>query len=162
MLPAPRQTVPMTDQIRLLISANGVEIDGEGQVGGESGFIECQGFSDGVTTDQAPTGRSLGRRHYEPIVVRKRTDRTSPVLLKALSENQVVSASVQFLRPDETGMLEHYFTVEIPSGRIVSIERSWAIDGGEQREDVAIAGEAVVWTHEPTGTSYESRARRTL
>ena len=115
----------MTTEIHMTIRLNGEAVEGEGASHGESGFTDCLAFADGITTDQAPTGRSLGRRHPEPIVVRKRIDRTTPRLLAALSQNEQVDATFTFHRPTEDGTDEHYFTVEVSGGRIVGIERSW-------------------------------------
>ena len=148
----------MTTAIRMTIRLNGEAVEGEGESQGESGFTDCLAFADGITTDQAPTGRSLGRRHPEPIVVRKRIDRTTPRLLQALSQNEQVDATFTLHRATEDGTTEHYFTVDVSGGRIVGIERSWQADGPES-EDVRIAPLAVTWTHVPSGTSYESRPR---
>ncbi len=149
----------MTTAIHMTIRLNGETVEGEGEGQGESGFTECLGFTDGITTDQAPTGRSLGRRHPEPIVVRKRIDRTTPRLLEALSQNEQVDATFTFYRPTAEGTTEHFFTVEVTGGRIVGIERSWQADAASEHEDVRIAPLAVTWTHVPSGTSYESRPR---
>ena len=149
----------MTTAIRMTIRLNGEAVEGEGESQGESGFTDCLAFADGITTDQAPTGRSLGRRHPEPIVVRKRIDRTTPRLLQALSQNEQVDATFTFHRPTEDGTTEHYFTVDVSGGRIVGIERSWQADAPSESEDVRIAPLAVTWTHVSSGTSYESRPR---
>ncbi len=149
----------MTTAIRLSVTANGEQIEGDGVADGDSGFVDCLSFSDGIATDQAPTGRSLGRRHYSPIVVRKRIDRTSPRLLAALSQNEQVEAVLRFYRLTTDLGLEHFFTVEITGGRIISIERSWAADEPSEVEVVAIAPTAITWTFEPDGTSVESRPR---
>jgi type VI secretion system secreted protein Hcp len=149
----------MTTAIRMTIRLNGEAVEGEGVSHHESGFIDCLGFTDGITTDQAPTGRSLGRRHPEPIVVTKRIDRTTPRLLEALSQNEQVDATFTFHRPTPEGADEHYFTVDVTGGRIVGIERSWQADAASEREDVRIAPIAVTWTHVLSGSSYESRPR---
>ena len=150
----------MTTAIRMTIQANGEMIVGEGVSDGDRGFVECLSYTDGITTDQAPTGHSLGRRHHEPIVIRKRIDGTSPLLLSALSKSQQVEARWRFFRPGPNlGALQHYFTVEATGGRIVHIGRSWETGEHEEHEEVAIAQLAIVWTHEPSGTSFESRPR---
>jgi len=149
----------MTTSIRLTLSVDGDQLEGEGDGGPGADYIDCLAFTDGVTTDQAPTGRSLGRRHFEPVVLRKRIDRTSPQLLDALTQNQPVGATFRFFRPSADGTEEHYFTVEIPSGRIITIERSWSNDDPHEAEDVGIAPQAIVWTDVPTGITTESRPR---
>lgn len=150
----------MTTAIRMTLQVNGDTIVGEGVSEYDEGFIECLSFADGITTDQAPTGRSLGRRHYEPIMIRKRIDSTSPQLLSALSQNQPVDAVLRFYRPSpDLGVMQHYFTVAASGGRIVSIERTWASGDPAEHEDVGIAPFAITWTHEPSGTSFESRPR---
>lgn len=150
----------MTTAIRMTLTVNGETIVGEGVSEHDEGFIECLSFADGITTDQAPTGRSLGRRHYEPIVIRKRIDSTTPLLLSALSQNQPVDALFRFYRPSpELGAMQHYFTVEASGGRIISIERTWMSGEPGEHEDVGIVPFAITWTHEPSGASFESRPR---
>lgn len=153
------QTARMTTAIRMTLHANGELIEGEGHADGDSGFIECLAYTDGVTTDQAPTGRSLGRRHYEPVVIRKYIDRTTPQLLQALTDNAPIDAVFRFYRPSAQGYVEHYFTVEVTGGRIVSIERSWSQDSPAEAEDVGIAPATIRWTHEHTGSTVQSRPR---
>ena len=152
-------TCGMTTEIRLTLTADGEDIEGDGIAPGESGFIDCLAYTDGVATDQAPAGRSLGRRHYEPVVIRKRIDRSSPRLLQALTENREVRATLRFFRPSDSGELEHHFTVVLTDGRIVTLEHSWASDAPSEYEDVGIASNAIAWTHEPSGVTQESRQR---
>lgn len=151
---------PMATSIQLVISANGVPIEGDGRHGGTSGFIPCLSFADGVATDQAPTGRSLGRRHYHPVVVTKVADSTSPQLLRVLAENEPLSASVHFARVADSGVDEHYFSVDVPMGRLVTIERSWSTEIDALVEELTIVPDGVVWTYIPDGSSYESKPRR--
>ena len=153
------QTSPMTTAIHMTLRLNGETVEGDGESHGESGFTDCLAFADGITTDQAPTGRSLGRRHPEPIVVRKRIDRTTPRLLESAVAERAGGRHVHLLPPDADGTSEHYFTVDVSGGRIVGIERSWQADASSEHEDVRIAPLAVTWTHVPSGTSYESRPR---
>lgn len=150
----------MTTAIRMTLQVNGETLVGEGVSEHDEGFIECLSFSDGISTDQAPTGRSFGRRHYQPIVIRKRIDATTPHLLSALSQNQPVEAVFRFYRPSpDLGGVQHYFTVEASGARIVSIERSWTSGDPGEHEDIGIAPFAITWTHEPSGASTESRPR---
>jgi type VI secretion system secreted protein Hcp len=150
----------MTAAIRMTLLVNGEMIVGEGVSDHDEGFVECLSFADGITTDQAPTGRSLGRRHYEPIVIRKRIDRTSPQMLSALSQSQPVEATFRFYRPaPDLGGMQHYFTVQATGARIVSIERTWSSGDPAEHEDVGIAPFAILWTHEESGTTVESRPR---
>lgn len=159
-MPAGSRLAVMTTAIRMTIQANGETIVGEGDSEYDEGFIECLAYADGITTDQAPTGHSLGRRHHEPIVIRKRIDSTSPQLLSALTKSQQVEATLRFYRQaSEVGESQHYFTVEANGGRIVSIERSWAVGDAQEQETVAIAPLAITWTDEQSGISVESRPR---
>ena len=63
---------------------------------------------------------ATGRRQYEPITIRKRIDKASPLLFKAMVENQVIEGKFKFFRPNPTGdgTTEQFFTVEIKKGRI--------------------------------------------
>lgn len=70
------------------------------------------------------TGMATGRRYYEPITFTKRIDRSSPLLRKALTTNEIVSGSFKWFRPnpDGSGSTEQFFTIAFTNGRVVSAE----------------------------------------
>ena len=68
---------------------------------------------------------ATGRRQYQPLMIRKRIDKSSPLIAKALTENQVIEGQFKFFRPNPSGdgTTEQFYTVEIKQGRVASIKQ---------------------------------------
>ena len=119
----------MAETVHLNLKASGNDIYGESTQTslGRENTIECIFFDYSVHTGKAgSSGLATGKRQYSPIVIRKRIDKSTPLLLKALTENQVVEGSFLFYRPNQAGdgTTEQYFTIEIKKAKIASI-RNW-------------------------------------
>lgn len=118
----------MAETVHLFLKANGSDIKGESTQTslGREGSIECISYIDSViTARETGSGLATGRRQYEPITIRKRIDKSSPLLFKTLTENQAIEGEFKFFRPNPTGdgTTEQYFTVAIKQGRLSSIKR---------------------------------------
>ncbi len=118
----------MAQSVHLELTANGTKIDGDSTILslGREATIECISFSDSVRTARdASTGGATGSRTYEPLCIEKRIDKSSPLLAKALCNNEVVEGIFRFYRPspDGDGTTQQFFTVSITRGRIASIKR---------------------------------------
>jgi type VI secretion system secreted protein Hcp len=129
----------MAQTVHLNLEIDGNTIEGESTISSmdREGTIECSSYEGAVVTprDEA-TGRVMGRRQHHPIKFIKRIDRTTPLLIKALCENQpVTSAEFRFFRPSPggSGAEEHFYTVSLKKGYVSSIS--------QLSEDVIIAGE---------------------
>lgn len=114
----------MAHPVYLVLRAAGTEIPGEstGTVPGPENAIECIYFEQAATTSREyGAGMATGRREYRPLVIRKRIDRASPLLWKALTEGQPIEGSFMFFRSSSEGVTEHFYTIEIKQARISSI-----------------------------------------
>jgi type VI secretion system secreted protein Hcp len=117
----------MAETVHLYLKANGADIAGEStQMSlGRENSIECLSFESSViTARESGSGLATGRRQYQPIVIRKRIDKSSPLVMKALCENQVIEAVFKFFRPNPTGdgTTEQFYTVSIKKARVNSIK----------------------------------------
>ncbi len=115
----------MAETVHLYLKASGQDIKGESTQTslGREGSIECVFYSQSIrTAREAGSGMATGRRQYEPILIRKRIDKASPLLFKALAENQTIDAVFKFFRPSPTGdgTTQQFYTVTIKKGRIAS------------------------------------------
>lgn len=147
----------MAESIHLYLKANGFEIKGEStQISlGRQDSIECVCFDQLVQT--------IGKRQYQPLLIRKRIDKSSPLLFKALCENAVIEASFLFYRPNPTGdgTTEQFYTVEIKKGRIASIRNylpdtlSSATEKFPALEEVTFVFQTISWTYTDGGVVYE-------
>ena len=115
----------MAETVHLYLKANGTDIQGESTQTslGRENSIECLYFEQAVkTAREAGSGMATGRRQYEPLLIRKRIDKSTPLIAKALVENQVIEGIFKFFRPNPTGdgTTEQFYTVSIKQGRVNS------------------------------------------
>jgi type VI secretion system secreted protein Hcp len=152
----------MAETVHLYLKSNGTDISGESTQTslGREGSIECLYFCDSVrTAREKGTGMATGRRAYEPIFIRKRIDKSSPLLAKALCNNEVIDATFKFFRPSPAGdgTTQQFFTVEIAEGRVASIKRvspdtiDPASASEPPTEEVGFVFHTITWTYEDGG-----------
>src|SRR5690606_25931769 len=118
----------MAETVHLFLKSNGSAVTGDSSVSslGRDGSIECLSFIDSVrTAREAGSGLATGRRAFDPLVIRKRIDQSSPILARALCNNEVIEGEFRFYRPSPAGdgTTEHFFTVSISDGRLSHIRR---------------------------------------
>lgn len=120
------------ETVHLFLKANGMDVRGDSsQVSlGRENSIECTYYENkignaGTDSVAGKEVRSTGEIQYQPIIFRKRIDKSSPYLIKAAMQNQIVQGSFKFYRPNPTGdgTTEQFYTVEIQGGRIESIKQ---------------------------------------
>jgi type VI secretion system secreted protein Hcp len=156
----------MAETVHLYLKANGTDIQGDSTQTslGRENSIECVYFEQKVNTArEAGSGMATGRRTYEPLVIRKRIDKSTPLLYKALCENQVIEGVFKFFRPNPTGdgTTEQYFTVAIKQGRIASIQSSSpdVLDTSSTNdpafEEVSMVFHTISWTYTNGGVTHE-------
>ena len=96
----------MAQSVHLFLKAAGNEVHGESTIKSldRENSIECLSFTDAVrTAREASSGMATGDRTYEPLVVQKRIDKSSPLLAKALCNNEEIEGTFRFYRPSPTG-----------------------------------------------------------
>lgn len=118
----------MAETVHLYLKANGTDIKGDSTQTslGRADSIECVSFEhEVITARESGSGLATGRRQYPPLRIVKRIDKSSPLLMKALCENQVIEATFKFFRPNPTGdgTTEQFYTIAIKKGRINSIKQ---------------------------------------
>lgn len=154
------------ETVHLYLKANGTDIPGDSTKHslGRADTIECVAFNFEVYPEQeVQTGRSTGRSRYEPIRIIKRIDRSSPLLLKALTQNENIDARFRFYRPNPIGdgTTEQFYTIEIAQARIVGV-RTWvpnvidpATAAMPEFEEVSFVFNTINWTFEPGGVTHQ-------
>lgn len=160
----------MAETVHLELHLNGEKIDGESSQTslGRENTIECVYFKDAVrTAREKGSGLATGRRSYEPLVIRKRIDKSSPLLARGLCNNEVVKAIFRFYRPSPAGdgTTEHFFTIELDEGRLSTVTRTVpdcldpASSTAPPLEEVGFVFHNITWTFEPTGASHHDTWR---
>jgi len=160
----------MAETVHLFLKANGADIQGESQQTslGRENSIECLFFEDAVrTAREKGSGMATGRRAYEPLVIRKRIDKSSPLCAKALCNNEVIEAAFKFFRPNPAGdgTTEQFFTINIKEGRVSSIKRT-SPDVSDPAsatlpamEEISFVFHTISWEYAPTGATHEDSWR---
>lgn len=148
----------MAETVHLYLKANGQDIQGESsQISlGRENSIECVYYEHSVkTARETGSGMATGRRQYEPIVVRKRVDKSSPLLWKALRSNAKIDATFKFYRPSPTGdgTTEQFYTVVVENGRISALRQvnpdciDPASSSMPTMEEASIVFHTIKWTY---------------
>jgi type VI secretion system secreted protein Hcp len=156
----------MAETVHLYLKANGSDVQGEStQMSlGRENSIECVYFESTVrTAREAGSGMASGRRSYEPLVIRKRIDKSTPLIYKALVENQVIDGVFKFFRPNPTGdgTTEQFYTIEIKKGRVASFKAlvpdciDPASSSDPPLEEISFVFHTISWTYENGGVSHE-------
>jgi type VI secretion system secreted protein Hcp len=156
----------MAETVHLYLKTNGTEIKGESSQHslGREGSIECVYFEQAVkTAREAGSGMATGRRQYEPLLIRKRIDKSSPLIAKALVENHVIEGSFKFFRPNPTGdgTTEQFYTIAIKQGRIASQKQIVpdtivpATSTEPPLEEVSFVFHTISWTYTNGGITHE-------
>jgi type VI secretion system secreted protein Hcp len=93
---------------------------------GRADTIECFAFSMGVNSAyDLATGQATGRRQWEPMKIHKHYDRASPLIMKALVNNEQVDGKFTFYRPDPMGdgTMQQFYSIEFSRGRVTSFRQ---------------------------------------
>ena len=149
----------------IFLKLSGADIDGESGVStlGREDAIEGEYFQSKVTKPIDSSGQVTGQRRYEPIVIRKRVDKSTPLLLKGLVNNEVAEAAFKFYRPDpNNGTEEQYYTIEIKQGRIIGVnqyapqaQRLGAGAAVPEMEEISFTFGTIEWTYENGGITFQ-------
>jgi type VI secretion system Hcp family effector len=93
-------------------------IEGDSKVKDQGrGWIEIQGWDSGNNNSvsicrEAASGQASGRRQYAPIIIRKRIDKSTPLLAKALVNNETIGNAL-FLAKQANGVYLKYELKEV-------------------------------------------------
>ncbi len=119
----------MAQIVNLYLKAKGSDIKGESsQVSqGRADSIECYAWDYGVSlqTEGGQGNMATAARKHQPIKIRKKIDKASPLILKALCNFETVDGTFKFFRPHPQGdgTEQQYYTVEFKNGRVSSIKQ---------------------------------------
>lgn len=158
----------MAETVHLTLKHNGTQIEGESTQTtlGRENTIECLSFEQHIkTAREAGSAAATGRRQHGPIMVTKRIDKSSPLLMKALTENQALTAEFKFFRPSPNGdgTTEQFYTIALENARISEVKK-WvpnALSPAEHAvppmEEVHFVFHTVHWTYNPNGAQHEDQ-----
>lgn len=156
----------MAETIEFLCTANGQEIAGEPTqllAGRSANAIEVFQFRHaGRAKREEGSGMPTGRRAWQPIVIRKRIDKATPLLAKALANNEAIEGTFKFYRPSPSGdgTTEQFYTIRIQRAAVDSIEQILPDTFNPTNtsmppvEEITFVFGSITWTYTPTGASH--------
>ena len=134
-----------------LTDANGSPVPGGSMVSGRLGAIELKAVAHHLSIPvSGNTGRLTGTRVHTPIAVQKEFDKTTPVLFRALCENQTLkSATIKMYQIDDAGIEREYFNIILENVKITGITPNLfpGSGTGTHTETIELRYEAITWKH---------------
>lgn len=155
----------MAETVHLYLNAQGTKIDGDSSQLSldRADSIECLYFESGIKTARdAGSGVATGKREHLPFLIRKRIDKSTPLIAKAICNNELIDAEFKFFRPnpDGDGTTEQFFTIAIEKARISSQEfvspdtSKPASSTLPPLETITFSAALVTWTYEDGGVMH--------
>jgi type VI secretion system secreted protein Hcp len=156
----------MAETVHLYLKANGTDVKGDSTQHslGRENSIECVYYEQAVqTAREAGSSLATGRRQYSPLLIRKRIDKSSPLLMKAMVENQAIEGTFKFFRPNPAGdgTTQQFYSVAIKQGRIASMKQYVpdsivpATSTEPPLEEVTFVFHTINWTYTDGGVTHE-------
>jgi type VI secretion system secreted protein Hcp len=158
----------MAQTVHLFLKADGKDIKGESTQTslGREGSIECISYEQAVkTAREEGTNMVTGRRQHQPIRILKRIDQASPLIMKALTENQKIEATFKFYRPNPAGdgTTEQFYTVQLKEGNVSAVKQqvpdtiAKETAGLPPIENVEFVFKEIIWRFEKGGVEHPDR-----
>lgn len=154
--------LPAALTVHLTLTANGELVEGDSSETTleRENTIECLSFTQEMFQPRdAASGLPTGKRQHGPVTVTKRIDKSSPILARAMTQNEAITGVFRFYRPNNEGAIEHYYTVEIAGAisalrtitpDVLSPETATRPD----MEEMSLVPHTITWTYEFTGASH--------
>ncbi|HEY4379140.1 MAG TPA: type VI secretion system tube protein TssD [Acidobacteriaceae bacterium] len=130
------------------------QITGGVTIKGREGNIEVHAFSETVLSPRdASTGLPTGKRQHTPVMIVKAIDRSSPLLLNALVNNENLTTWVlKFFGNDASGKVLQIYSITLTNASIASITQSLpdtsiaANASLPLREEITFTYQKIQWT----------------
>jgi len=129
---------------------------------GREGSISVQYLQSKITSPRDPaSGLPTGKRQHTPLVFRKTVDKSTPLLLSAMVNNEnLPEAHFKFWRPSVTGTEQQYFTIDLQNASLASSNLyhpdsmdatapaagSGGSGGGAELEEYTLTYQKIEWT----------------
>lgn len=102
--------------------------------GGREDTAELVAFEQHVLVPKTKeTGSVTGHARFDPVVITKEIDRSSPLLQRALVTNEMVTVVLTYYRYKD-GLEQHYYTIELTEATVVEYTAQVKFTLDEQTE----------------------------
>lgn len=138
---------------------------------GREGSIGVQYLQQKIVSPRdAASGLPTGKRQHEPLVFRKSFDKSTPLLLNALVNNEnLTQAHFKFWRTGLNGTETQYFTIDLVNASLASSNlyhpdsfdstapavSTGASGGGPELEEWSLTYQKITWTYTDGGITAE-------
>ncbi|QGY44013.1 type VI secretion system tube protein Hcp [Maribellus comscasis] len=132
------------------------------QAGREDSIMVVEFHHEVESPVDAASGLPTGKRQHKPLVVTKEIDKSTPLLLNALTNNEnITEMELRFWQPSRSGQEIQYYTIELKNARIVNIGQEMLNNQYPEnmrhqvREQIAFVYQKIIWTFEDAGITAE-------
>jgi type VI secretion system secreted protein Hcp len=130
------------------------DIKGSCDINPHEDKIEVWGFSHEVVSPRdAASNAPTGKRQHKPFTITKPVDKSSPLLMNVLVNNERVTEwKLQIYRPSPTGSEEEYYNIELADASIASIRQESLNNKYPEnmahpyREHISFTYQKITWT----------------
>ena len=130
------------------------EIKGSVTQGGREDSIAVIAFNHEVVSPRdAASGLPTGKRQHKPLSVTKELDKSTPLLMNVLVNNEQISKfELRFWQASVTGQEQQFYTVELENATIASIRAEMLNNrvrenlDFKEREHVSFCYQKITWT----------------
>lgn len=135
------------------------DIKGSVTQAGREDSIMVIAFSHEVESPRsASSGLATGKRQHKPLTITKEIDKSTPLLMNALTDNENLSEVIlQFWQPSRSGREFQYYTIELTNARIVDIHQEMLNNKYPEnmqhmeREHISFIYQRITWRYEDGG-----------
>ena len=128
---------------------------------GREDSIMVIGFSHEVVSPRdAASGMATGKRQHQPLIITKEIDKSSPLLMNALVNNEnITEFALRFWQPSRVGKEFQFFTIQLINATISDIRQEMLNNKypenmqHKEREHISFVYQKIVWTYEDGGIS---------
>lgn len=137
------------------------EIKGSVTQAGREDSIMVIGYNHEIVSPRdASSGLPTGKRQHQPLSITKEIDKSSPLLMNALINNEkITEMTLRFWQPSKTGQEVQYFTIQLQDAAIVDINQEMLNNKypenmqHKEREHISFVYQTITWTYEDGGIS---------
>lgn len=123
--------------------------------------IEVNGFSHLVFSPRSQkTGFPTGQFQHEPLRITKKIDRSTPLLMAAWANNELLTTfELRFYQPTSSGAEQQHYTIILNGAYIVSVRQEMLNNqypeylSHKEREHVTFVYNSIEWVYENTLTA---------
>ncbi len=139
------------------------EIKGSVKQAGREDSIMVIGYSHEIDSPRdATSGLPTGKRQHKPLIVIKEIDKSTPLLMRALIQNEnLTDVELWFWEPSRSGKENLYYTIVLQNARIVNIQQEMLNNRypenirHKEREHISFVYQKIIWTYTDGGITSE-------